>query len=187
MKLEISNLQVMSGKGLAVPPILLKREGLFLTPDCGKVMTDPKIISQLNLETMKLAFQTLATFHNQGCYHGRPALRDIALDEDGLITFLDLEESGVDSNTSLMARDVFLLLSELKRIPQFSTHEKIQCIDAWASKLESNEPVDELRKIHSFVRKLAFLARLVLRFKSNTTSTKILDSLDVLDKFYSKA
>lgn len=185
MRLEISHLQTMNKKGLAVPPILLKTDGSFLTPDCGRVFSDHELLDKISLKDMKKVFQTLAKFHNEGCYHGRPALRDIALDEAGAITFLDLEESGVNGNASLMARDVFLLLSELGRIPQFTTNDKLTCLHTWASSLESKRPIDELKKIHKFMGRLAFLAKTVLYFKDNTTSARILDSLGVLDKYES--
>nr|CAA6830363.1 MAG: Unknown protein [uncultured Thiotrichaceae bacterium] len=184
MKLEISHLQEMNKKGLAVPPVLLKEDYFFLTPDCGRVFSDPELLNEVSLKDMKIVFQTLATFHNAGCYHGRPALRDIALPEDGAVIFLDLEESGVDSNATLMARDVFLLLSDLKRIPQFTIDDKLELLHLWAGSLESKQPIDELRKIQKLIGKLAFIAKTVLYFKSNRTSVNILDSLHVLDRFY---
>lgn len=54
------------------------------------------------------AFSELARIHQANCYHGRPALRDILINSDKQLTFIDLEESGIDGNASLMARDIFI-------------------------------------------------------------------------------
>jgi len=185
IKLEIANTQAMHGKKLPVPEIIFSGDGFFLTPDCGTTLRDNALLPKIDRAIVKQAFDALAQIHQGGCYHGRPALRDIALSKAGVITFVDLEESGLSYKPKLMARDVFLLLTDLKRAPQLTLDDKLAGVEAWADRVGS-ETSTELYTIYRFMKRLSFLPKLVLKFRYNSTSEKFLDAIDVLDQLFKR-
>ena len=179
LQLEIQHTQFMYRLGLPVPEVIDSGQTYMLTRDAGLMLT------KLQLDTVSLhkvllkTFSELARLHQAGCYHGRPALRDIVLDTDYRLNFIDLEESGIDHNAILMARDVFLLLMDINRLPQINQEQQQVYIQHWQARAPI-AAVQALPHIYQVLKHLSGLARLVLRFKTNQTARDYLNALQQL-------
>ena len=184
LKLEIENIQAMKKANMAVPDIVLVGEDYFVTRNSGTMLTQLKLGQENVKKLYMLVFSTLAGFHQNDCYHGRPALRDIIVSDKGVITFIDFEESGFN-NSQLMARDVFILLMDTSRIEALSDGDKFACLNEWADNVPS-ELVGELESIYKKAKRLTVVANLVLKFKDNKTSLHFLSSISVLGDFFEK-
>jgi tRNA A-37 threonylcarbamoyl transferase component Bud32 len=130
-------------------------------------------------------FAELSRFHQAGGYHGRPALRDIVLDSESHLTFIDLEESGTNNDPALMARDIFLLLMDLRRLPQISSAQKLEYLQHWQAQAPQ-AAYEALEELHQVVKKLAPIGRLVLKFKNNKTALDYLSAVETLSTYLSK-
>lgn len=185
LSLEVENIKVMAKTGLPVPELVLAGEGYFVTRD-GGIPINRLDSSNFSIQsTLVKAFTVLAEFHQKGFYHGRPALRDILRDDDGNISFIDFEESGLLKNPQLMARDVFILLMDSGKFSELSHEDRLTCLKTWAT-LAPDNLNEELNRIYHKVKRLAFLARWVLKFKDNKTSRLFLSSLKVMEDFFAK-
>lgn len=113
---EAERLKKFAAKNARVPQVLGIAEGHIVLADCGLPL--PHFLKTSNDQTTKHEFlerivANLSDVHNAGLIHGRPHLKDMMLDEEGLIYLLDLEEDPlkVMNFEEAQARDVWLLLS----------------------------------------------------------------------------
>jgi len=110
---ELGRTERLRRAGLPVPPLAAVGDGYFVTEHTGRTLMDlaetqpPAAIRRL----VRSAAELLASIHHQGLCHGRPSLKDLAVD-DARVTFLDLEEAPekVMSVEDACVRDVWLFL-----------------------------------------------------------------------------
>lgn len=175
-KLIISHLK---DKGLPVPQIIDENSDYFITLDAGTPFeqADPQVVNDLLVEKLLTIFSVL---HENNIAHGRPALRDILVNQNHDIQLIDFEESILDANSRLKARDIFLLLMDLHRIDSISQDVLIHGLLLWKSRV-TNQDWKALLSMGKKLRKIAFVGKLVLKFKPrNRTSQQILKVLDLL-------
>lgn len=117
---EAKRLKELKVNGIPVPDVLLVGEDYIVLEDTGRVLSEIFNDSSLSLqEKEKIMVQlssALASMHNKGFYHSRPAMRDITYKE-GQIFFMDFEENLERNLTTKEAiiRDGFLYVHTLYR------------------------------------------------------------------------
>lgn len=118
---EARRLRALLGKGVAVPPVVAEGCGWFVMADLGgrtlkDVLTDPQLSDSLKEQALCRTASELAQIHRRGCWHGRPALRDLLWTEQGPV-FVDFEEdlAAVLSPLEAMQRDLFVFVHGLYR------------------------------------------------------------------------
>ncbi len=170
---------------LPVAKVLAFGERYFITENAGS--STLKELSE-NLVTQTLIVKVFSSYgylHQHNVAHGRPALRDIIIrhdDQGSHVTLIDFEESIKDANAQLKARDMFLLLMDMSRLPFITIEQKLLALQQW-KKLVDEDVWQTLTKMTVTFTKLTFLAKLVLIVKpTNSTSLHILEALNVLRK-----
>ena len=96
--------------------MLALTEGSVVLSDTGKQLRGVLLgmaDAQLKFAMLERAMRGLVAVHAAGLSHGRPFLRDMTVDADDTLHFLDLEEDPTARMTleDAQARDVWLLLS----------------------------------------------------------------------------
>ena len=91
---ERTALNFLAERGLPVVEIALDGSDYMVTPHVGRTLRDLLLAPATGLEDVAAAFSeagyALASLHNAGFAHGRPALRDICWDGEE-VRFIDLE------------------------------------------------------------------------------------------------
>ncbi|MCL9779983.1 hypothetical protein M9194_00885 [Vibrio sp. S4M6] len=175
-KLIISHLKE---KGFPVPNIIDENDDYFITLDAGTPFeqVDPSLINEQLIEQLLLIFSVL---HTNNIAHGRPALRDILVNDENEVQLIDFEEATLKANSKLKARDIFLLLMDLHRIESISQSAIISALFLWKGKVDDQD-WQALISMGNRLQKLAFVGRLILKFKPrNKTSIQILKVLEIL-------
>jgi tRNA A-37 threonylcarbamoyl transferase component Bud32 len=176
---EKTTIQYLYQEGLNVPHILVDAEDFFVTPNAG-VSLDRAPKEYFEGELLNTLFSQFGEMHNRDIVHGRPAMRDILVNEQQHITLVDFEESVLSANSQLKARDIFLLLMDLCRIEHLTKKQKIQAVELWKN-IVSEADWQALQKMCRTLSHFQFVAQLVLKFKPrNRTSNQILSTLSLL-------
>ena len=179
LQLEIRHTQYMYNFTLPVSEIVLSGRDYLLTRDAGAMLATLACDTTSLHKVLLKAFSELARIHQANCYHGRPALRDILINSNQQLTFIDLEESGIDGNASLMARDVFLLLMDVNRLAQITAEQQQVYLQHWRERAPT-AAVQALPQVYKLLNKLSTVARLVLKFKDNQTAKDYLQALSII-------
>ena len=116
---EIEILQFLNSKNAPVSELILHGEDYCLLSDVGETMN---VIFHRDLNDMETisamlikCSQGLATLHNMGLYHGRPAIRDIAWDGE-MIRFIDFEGKNKTDNVEYnQEKDLLIYIHNLYR------------------------------------------------------------------------
>lgn len=172
-KLIISHLKE---KGFPVPKIVDENEDYFITMDAGTPFeqVDPALINEQLIEQLLTIFSVL---HENDFAHGRPALRDILVNENNEVQLIDFEEATLKANSKLKARDVFLLLMDLHRIESISQEAILKALFMWKDRV-TEQDWSALISMGNRLRKISFIAKVILKFKPrNKTSIQILSEL----------
>ncbi|QIA62123.1 hypothetical protein GT360_00500 [Vibrio astriarenae] len=176
---EKTTIQYLYQEGLNVPHILVDSDDFFVTPNAG-VSLDRAPKEYFKGELLNTLFTQFGEMHNRDIVHGRPAMRDILVDEEQNITLVDFEESVLSANSQLKARDIFLLLMDLCRIEHLTNKQKIKAVTLW-KEIVSEADWQALQKMCRTLSHFQFLAHVVLKFKPrNRTSNQILATLSLL-------
>ncbi|MDR9827737.1 hypothetical protein RCJ22_19235 [Vibrio sp. FNV 38] len=176
---EKTTIQYLYQEGLNVPHILIDEELFFVTPNAG-VCLDRAPKQFFNGNLLDTLFLQFGEMHNRDIVHGRPAMRDILINEDQSITLVDFEESVLSANSQLKARDIFLLLMDLYRIDSLTKKQKLKAIKIWKDTVSSQDWQALMKMCHT-LNNFKFVAQLVLKFKPrNRASHQILSTLSLL-------
>ncbi|MFB9136580.1 hypothetical protein [Vibrio olivae] len=164
---ELEALEYALAHHLPVPKLIFKTRSSFATENSGipihQVQNQPQERLYIN------AFKNLQRLHQEGFIHGRPAMRDIVVDEQGKVTFLDLEESRVSTLPKLQVRDLILFMLDSYRLESVSQETRLQELLAWH--LTASEAMrTELHKTIEFIHHWVWLPTLILRFRHNRLS-----------------
>ncbi|MDX9814104.1 MAG: hypothetical protein WC144_06055 [Sulfurimonas sp.] len=117
---EAKRLKELDEAGVSVAKLVFSNDDFLVVEDSGEVLSklidDENIKDEFKKEPLKKFATTLATMHNLGFYHSRPALRD-ATYKDDTIYLIDFEENldGLLSLDEAIVRDGFLLIHTLFR------------------------------------------------------------------------
>ncbi|WP_108650462.1 BUD32 family EKC/KEOPS complex subunit [Dongshaea marina] len=131
---------------------------------------------------MEQTMQALGSLHRAGVAHGRPALRDITCNEAHTVCFLDLEEYVDNPTPAVMARDFLILLNEFFRAPKVDPQAIGQAICNWRDLAPDSAWLCAL-KLHKRFHWVRHIARLILRFKDNEESKRIIQTIAALDPY----
>ncbi|WP_047049595.1 hypothetical protein [Vibrio mexicanus] len=177
--MEQKTLRTAYEKSLPVPKIIMEGRGLFVTECGGQPITLPhEVHPKLRLQR---AMDALVKFHQNEVIHGRPAMRDILINESGSVTFVDFEEARISGCPNLMARDTLLLLLDSYRLNKVSQKTRVEMLNQWLEEAGKGSQ----RAINCAARTLAalrWLPKTVLVFKRNRLSRQILLLERVLQK-----
>lgn len=117
---EAKKLIYLKSQGINVPEVLLQSDDFLALSDCGTPLSlllyQDNISSEEKKHILKLLSLQLASMHNLGIYHSRPALRDITY-SDGKIYFLDFEENleGILDTNQAIIRDALIYIHSIYR------------------------------------------------------------------------
>lgn len=117
---EAQKLQTLHAHGIPVPNVLLHTAHYIVLEDAGAILSNLLNEPSLPIDEKKAILvqlsSSLASMHNKGFYHSRPALRDIGYKE-GQIYFLDFEENleSTLSTEEAIIRDGFIYVHALYR------------------------------------------------------------------------
>ena len=148
---EANRLKVFFANSVPVPQVLEITDNHIVLSDCGphlrhvlKTTGDRKEV----LGLLERATSNLAQLHSKDLVHGRPHLKDMTLNAEGNICFLDLEEDPVKvmGLDAAQARDIWLFLSSCAEFCQNPHHELEALLDIYRNSTANNVDL-ELRKI----------------------------------------
>ncbi|MDW6003320.1 BUD32 family EKC/KEOPS complex subunit [Vibrio mangrovi] len=172
---EKSMLLYLNSIGFQVPQITLEGRHFFVTPDQGCPISQIDA-DRITDETLAQLFSLFARLHNADIAHGRPALRDILIDQHNQLSLIDFEESIMHASPMLKARDIYLLLMDLCRIEHITLEQKRKALLSWRQQV-SEDHWTSLLEIHQLLHKFKFLAHIVLCFKQkNKLSKQLLET-----------
>lgn len=176
-------LHFLSDNGFNVPEIELEGEGYFVTADRGTQLKNLPA-ERITDDMLSDLFTLFARLHNSHVAHGRPALRDILVDEEDQISLIDFEESTMEANSSLKARDIFLLLMDLCRLTSVTEQRKLAALMHWKNQVSAAE-WHSLYKIFRFANKGRWIAKAILSHKpKNRASQQLIDTLSLLGRAF---
>jgi tRNA A-37 threonylcarbamoyl transferase component Bud32 len=168
--------------GFQVPKIELEGPGYFVTQDQGCPMSQIED-ARVTDDMLEQLFSLFAKLHNSDIAHGRPALRDILVNEIDQLSLIDFEESIMHANSKLKARDIYLLLMDLCRIEGITLEQKRHALIHWRQQVP-RENWENLLQMHRVIRKFGYIGKCVLLFKKrNKLSKQILNTINLLDTF----
>jgi tRNA A-37 threonylcarbamoyl transferase component Bud32 len=181
MQHEKKVLHYLNEKKFAAPQIEHDGNGFFVTIDNG-VPLNSVDQERINQSTIDDIFTLILDLHSHNIAHGRPALRDIVIDDNNALKLLDYEEAIIDPTDQKMARDIFILLLELNDLTSITEDQKINSLLVWKEKT-SNEVWLQLIKLSKLVQGVVFLAHLVQFFKKrNRLSRQIIKTVKLMKK-----
>lgn len=168
---EQKQIVVAKDLGLPVPNLVIKGRGVFVTECAGQPITQPHAVSEK--ERLFKAMAALIDFHNKNFIHGRPCMRDILINEQGHITYIDFEESRLSACPVMRTRDVLLFLLDSYRLKKVSQSTRFKLLEQWREYVGhgADKHLQWALKILTFN---SWIPRLILRFKSNRLSRQLL-------------
>ena len=93
---------VLAKAQLPVPGIVVEGARFFVTPDCGRPVSEILRFQELDTDTRLEVFshvgEALWAFHKAGFSHGRPSLKDMCWD-GARVRFIDFERYNAKRNT----------------------------------------------------------------------------------------
>jgi tRNA A-37 threonylcarbamoyl transferase component Bud32 len=177
--LELQHLREFSDLGLPVPQLVEATNDYFITKAAGQQLTRPQPFPNKALLTQ--AFDLLGQFHQADVIHGRPAMRDILVNEEGKLTYIDLEEARHTQSQTLKSRDATLLLVDSYCLRAVSQQTRVQLVRYWIAQAHSQD-CQYWEKLLGWYRYLHWLPRLILRFKNNSLSKQIILTARVIEQ-----
>lgn len=178
--LEQSHLIEAAKRSLPVPRVVMQGRGLFVTECAGQPLTESHTVSPK--QRLTKAMRGLIAFHQQDMIHGRPAMRDILINDAGQVTYIDFEESRFSACQTLRTRDVLLLLLDSYRLPRVSQATRLALLTEWQQQVGQGS-THNLAVVARFLTYNRWMAKLVLTFKSNRLSRQLL----LLERLLSRA
>ncbi|XAW88261.1 hypothetical protein ABDK09_02565 [Vibrio sp. CDRSL-10 TSBA] len=167
---EVKAYQYAMAHQLPVARLRYVNKSWFITEDGGSP------INKTDANSPKLLFRramcALNEMHQKNFIHGRPAMRDILVNQNGKVTFVDLEEAQISNDPARKVRDVVLFLLDSYRLHSVSQQTRIRAVEAWIA--ESNESVRaEFKRVSRKLNRYIWLAHTVLLFKPNRLSKQL--------------
>ena len=181
MQHEKKVLRYLNEKQFTAPLIEYEGDGFFVTLDNGNPLNSVDQV-RINQSTIDDLFTLILDLHSHNIAHGRPALRDIVIDDNNALKLLDYEEAIIDPTDQKMARDIFILLLELNDLTSITEDQKINSLLVWKERT-SDEIWLQLIKLSQLVQSVVFLAHLVQFFKKrNRLSRQIIKTVKLMKK-----
>ncbi|MCA2018480.1 hypothetical protein LDJ79_20355 [Vibrio tritonius] len=180
-KKEVTLLDYANKHGLSTPDLIFKGRSFFITKNAGEPIhrQDEKRHTGLFMK----ATDVLCDFHRHNMIHGRPAMRDIVVNEEGKVTFLDLEEARISSNPTLRTRDFLLFLLDSYRLKQVSDETRLRALLHWYQEFGQGTE-KAFRLTETVLNRFSWIAKLVLMVrKKNRLSEQLLALRQLLKRF----
>lgn len=147
LKAEAARLRDWNGQNLPAPLLLAEGDDWIVISDGGTQLADVIRASDRNKAFMLIssALDTLLTAHRANNAHGRPMVKDMAIDENGKITLLDFEEQTIPAIPvpAAQARDLWIFLASVTR---YLDRSMIDELTATALGKSRPETVAEMKK-----------------------------------------
>ncbi|WP_457606762.1 hypothetical protein [Nitratifractor sp.] len=157
---EAEKLLRLREKGLPVPQVVHREEGLFVMTDTGGNLS--ALLKGSDASTVEprlgLVVDALAALHRSGEYHGASQIRNFTLSGDERVSIIDFEES-FEADAELEAlqfRDLFLLLYSLHR--QKTDADFPLLLERYMERSGNRGFDEELRELY---RRFRWLAKIV--------------------------
>lgn len=177
---EVSILEYANEQHLPIPEVVFKGRSFFVTKNAGEPLH--RANPSLHPELFKKAVATLGQFHRKGVIHGRPAMRDIVVNDNGAVTFLDFEEARLSNNPTLRARDFLLFLLDSYRLKSVTQEQRLAALIHWYQ--EFGEGTDKtFQLIESTLGRIGWVGKLILTFRRNRLSAQLLELRSLLADF----
>jgi hypothetical protein len=180
LKAEQSHMEEWRRLDLPVPRIILSGDGWFVTKDAGIYLT--KVLHAFppkeQTAILNRALDILLRAHKAGVCHGRPMTKDIMIDTEGRLTFLDFEEDPAEVMplSAAQGRDLLVFLSSASDSP---------ALPALIQKALENcsvETREHLAAVVEWGRPLRLLAKWLKAGKRNMRINKMLNFYDVFSQ-----
>lgn len=167
---EVKAYQYAMVHHLPVAQLRYVNQSWFITEDCGSPIHKTKASSPKLL--FNQAMCALNEMHQKNFIHGRPAMRDILVNQNGKVTFVDLEEAHISGDPARKVRDVLLLLLDSYRLHCVSQQTRLHAVEAWIASSNESVRAEFLRASRKLSRYI-WLAHIVLIFKPNRLSKQL--------------
>lgn len=180
-KKEVALLDYANKHGLSTPDLIFKGRSFFITKNAGEPIHRQD--EQKHAALFMKATDVLCEFHRHNMIHGRPAMRDIVVNDEGKVTFLDLEEARISSNPTLRTRDFLLFLLDSYRLNEVSDDIRLRALMHWYQ--EFGHGTDKaFRLAETVLNRFNWVAKLVLAVrKKNRLSEQLLALHRLLKRF----
>lgn len=168
---EVAALEYAISCDLPVPKLLYIGRSWFVTESAGEPIVRARQHSPKLLFTK--AMGCLQQLHREEFIHGRPAMRDIVVNQQGEVTLLDLEESRLSDSARLRVRDMALFLLDSYRLSRVSQKTRLDALNLW---LQQSDPAntDELYRVTCRLKRLVWIAHTVLLVRNNRLSKQVI-------------
>lgn len=134
---ESAKLQTLASLGLPVANVIEQTEHFLYLSDTGldlrRYLKKTALSQTERTEVILKALKVLASIHNTGHYHAGAQIKNYTIDQQGVVSAIDFEDSFAEHNAliDIQYRDVFLFLMS---ISPYSDHETFQhVIDSYLS------------------------------------------------------
>ncbi|MGO1298552.1 MAG: hypothetical protein ACTMIA_14780 [Vibrio sp.] len=177
---EVSVLEYARQQHLPTPEVVFKGRSFFVTKNAGEPIH--RATPALHSELFQKAVATLCQFHRKNIIHGRPAMRDIVVDDQGIVTFLDFEEARKSNSPILRTRDFLLFLLDSYRLKSVTQEQRLAALMNWYDEFgEGTEPA--FRFVESTLSRFGWVGKLILKFRRNRLSKQLLALQMLLTEF----
>ena len=161
IKDEAVRLKIFEAASLPVPKILALTDDALILSSTGNQLRKTLRDNQNKPEhvaLLRLAMEGLKSIHEAGLCHGRPFLKDMTVDANGKLYFLDLEEDprAKMSLQDAQARDVWMLLASCTEFCSDPLHELAALLKYYTSN-SSTDIVSNLRALGKGLRPFRFI------------------------------
>ncbi|SBS27485.1 hypothetical protein MSP8887_01177 [Marinomonas spartinae] len=155
---ESTKLQTLASLGLPVATVLEQTEHFLYLSDTGtdlrRYLKKTALSQAERTDIILKALNVLASIHNAGHYHAGAQIKNYTIDQQGVVSAIDFEESFAEHQALLdiQYRDVFLFLMS---ISPYSDHETFQhVIDSYLSITGKHEIKKKLQYVADRARPL---------------------------------
>ncbi|SDH99342.1 hypothetical protein SAMN04488136_14218 [Vibrio xiamenensis] len=167
---ELAALEYALERDLPVPKLIFKSRSSFITESSGVPIHQAEAHSQDILYID--AFSGLLRLHQASFIHGRPAMRDIVVNDDGRVTFIDLEEARFSDSAKLKIRDMLLFMLDSYRMEQVSQQTRLSELLKWHQTADAPK-LKALNRNIFWLNLLIWAPKLILRFRRNRLSSQL--------------
>ncbi len=177
---ELEALEYALARDLPVPKLIFKSRSSFMTESSGVPIH--KAQNHLPDILYVRAFMGLVRLHQASFIHGRPAMRDIVVNDEGRVTFIDLEEARFSDSAKLKIRDMLLFILDSYRMEEVSQQTRLSELLTWHCHAD-NDMIKALNRNIFWLNLLIWLPKSILHFRRNRLSSQLV-ALHTLLKRY---
>ncbi|MCK6264089.1 hypothetical protein KP803_12485 [Vibrio sp. ZSDE26] len=167
---ELSILGDCQRLNLPIPRLYTAGRAYFVTLCAGKPITEQQ--GAKNKTLFHSAFDSLHALHKEKIIHGRPAMRDMVVNDQGNVVLLDFEEARRSESALLRTRDMFLFMLDSFRLSGVSQKTRLSVLKRWCTTYPLS--VVHIKRLNWFIIKLLWIPKLILHVRKNRLSKQLL-------------